>query len=122
MASNVSFTWTSHPSVVAGNVASYETRVREGLLMLGTYFAAQMEAHMKSTADWNDRTGAARQSLRSFSEGSGSGVTIWLTIGVKYGVYLMLGTRHMRPYPVIQRTMQQFHAPIMAAARQLLGA
>lgn len=115
------FTWTAHPDVVAGNVRSYEARLREAIVTLGNFFAAQMESHMKSTADWNDRTGAARQSLRSFAISAATGVVIYLTIGVSYGVFLMTGTRYMRPYPVIQRTMAQFHAPIMAALRQLVS-
>lgn len=116
-----SFRWVSHPSVVAGNVRSYGDKVRQGIMLLGDYFAAAMESHMKQTAGWSDRTGAARQSLRSFATQAATGVVIYLTIGVSYGVHLMLGTRYMRPYPVIQSTMQAFHAPIMAAVRKLVG-
>ena len=55
--------------------------------------ATELEALTKSNALWNDRTGAARQSIQGSSTGSGGNCTIELSIGVPYGEILEKGSR-----------------------------
>ncbi len=121
MATNVSFTWQTHPSEVAGNVASYAERVLQGIFALADVFAARMEAAAKGGAPWSDRTGAARQGLRGFAVKEATRVVLYLVTSVKYGVYLELGTSKMAPRPIIMPTLERNFAPLMSAVRGLIG-
>lgn len=117
----IAFDWQTPPSTLSGNLSSYEERLIAAVLALGDFFAAQMEAAMKAGASWTDRTGAARQGLRAFAVRAATSVVIHLVHSVFYGIFLEMGTRHMAPRAIIVPTMQRFHAPIMAALRQLVA-
>ncbi len=123
MAAAPAFTWKIAPDAqLIPNLGDYGERVIQGLHLLADYFCAQMEAHMKATAPWTDRTGAARAGLTSFAVKAATGVILYLIGQASYIPYLELGTKFMAPRPVIVPTMEAFHAPIMAAVRKLVGA
>lgn len=68
------------------------------------YHAAIAESEMKSRAEWTDRTTFARSSLFARPDG----LTIYIgTTNEEYGLFLELGTRYMRPYPVITPQIEE---------------
>lgn len=121
MAASTSFTWQTHPSVVSGNLQSWESRIMQAVGALADTFAARMEAAAKGGAPWGDRTGAARQGLRGFAQKAATQVVIYLVHSVHYGVYLELGTYRMAPRPIIMPVLQAHFGPLMAAVRALIG-
>lgn len=52
----------------------------------------ELETQCKSQAGWNDRTGAARQSIEGTSTGSGASCDITLSIGTDHGGILEFGS------------------------------
>lgn len=53
--------------------------------------AKSIEQYMKANAPWQDRTGAARKSLKATAERKGLNVSIKLSNPVEYGIYLEQG-------------------------------
>lgn len=117
----MTFRWTAHPSIVAGNVRTYSERILQGLMAIGDLFAARMEAYAKANAPWSDRSGAARQGLRSFAVKEATRVVVYLVTSVVYGRWLETGSSRMAPRPIVWPTIAAHIAPIMAAARALVG-
>ena len=122
MASNsVKLEWKTPPDTLAKNAFRYDAQVKANLWSVFDLFVGRTEALAKSTAPWNDQTGAARQGLRAFSQKSAHGAILYLVHSVFYGVYLELGTRNMGPRPVIQPTLEATYGPLMAACRAIVG-
>lgn len=121
MATSVRFTWISPPSVIVGNLASFEQRVIQALGQLADLFTAKLESYAKANAPWTDRTGAARQGLRAFAVKAAMQVTLYLVTSVNYGIFLELGTSRMAPRPIVMPTLEAHYGEIMAAARALIG-
>lgn len=113
--------WSSPPDVLIRSVEDYGRKVLQGLWSLMDLFTARAEALAKSIAPWNDRTGNARQGLRSFSQKSATGATLYLVHSVFYGIFLEMGTRKMGPRPAIGPALEQLYGPLMAAVRALVG-
>lgn len=115
------FVWQSPPSVVSGNLRSFQDKVLAALMQLGQTFAAILEAHARTNAPWSDRTGAARQGLIGFAASAATSVTIYLVHSVFYGIFLEMGTRKMGPRPIIGPTLEANYAAVMAALKRLLA-
>lgn len=73
-------------------VRDYIARREAATFLLCENVSGQMERYAKERAPWKDRTAHARQSINSRAERSGSGVTISIAHGVRYGRYLEMGT------------------------------
>ena len=113
--------WHTPPDTLAKQTFRYGRLVLEGLWSLVDLFTARVEALAKQIAPWMDQTGAARQGLRSFSQKSATGATLYLVHSVFYGIYLEMGTRFMGPRPAIGPALEAIYGPLMAAVRALVG-
>lgn len=113
--------WKTPPDTLAKQTFRYGQLVLQGLWQLVDLFSARVEALAKQIAPWNDRTGAARQGLRGFSQKSATGATLYLVHSVFYGIFLEMGTRKMGPRPAIGPALEQIYGPLMAAVRALVG-
>jgi hypothetical protein len=69
-------------------LASLNPKMRAGVIATVKRQSARSEGHMKNTAPWHDRTGAARGSLNAHSEHSATQDTLILAHGVEYGFWL----------------------------------
>ena len=118
---SATFVWHTPPVKMAAEVDRYGRDIERGIEILGNAFAKEITATMKQNADWVDRTRKARDSLEAVSYWNGVELVIVAKIGVPYGSYLVLGTRYMRPHPIIQETLAAYNAPIMRAMRKLVG-
>ena len=121
MAVDLNFHWVVSPSVLGGNVESWGKRIWAGILAVAERFAQVIAAQAQSIAPWQDRTGAARQGLRGFTQGGADSVTIFVVTSVFYGIFLEMGTRFMGPRPSIMPAMEANYGPLMAALRAVVG-
>ena len=90
---------------------------------LALSWAKKGEGQAKRNREWTDRTGHARDSLYGEAEGT----TIYIgTVNKEYGLYLELGTRRMRAYPVIMPTIfeiaPQYYADVTRMIRRYMNA
>lgn len=118
---SVQVVWKTPPDTLGKQAFRYGQLVLSGLWSLMDLFSARVEALAKQLAPWQDRTGAARQGLRGFSQKSATGATLYLVHSVFYGVYLEMGTSKMSPYPAIGPALEQIYGPLMAAVHALVG-
>jgi hypothetical protein len=118
---SVQVVWKTPPDTLAKQTFRYGQLVLQGLWSLVDLFTARVEALAKQIAPWNDQTGAARQGLRSFSQKSATGATLFLVHSVFYGIFLEMGTRNMGARPAIGPALEQIYGPLMAAVRALVG-
>lgn len=115
------FTWRIPPETMIGKLDAGNAKMVSGLAALGDVFAARLEAAAKSGAPWSDDTGAARAALLGVADKSATGVAIRLSHGVEYGRYLETGTSRMRPYPIIQPTIEAHLAAVSSALEALIS-
>lgn len=92
--------WTGN---VTGNLKTLGLRNKQAMVAAANYTAPKLEAHMRTTAPWTDRTGAARAGLGAQVVTSTNKVAIVLFHSVSYGVYLE--TRWGGKYAVIRPTL-----------------
>jgi hypothetical protein len=118
---SVQVVWKTPPDTLAKQTFRYGRMVLEGLWSLVDLFTARVEALAKQIAPWNDQTGAARQGLRSFSQKSATGATLYLVGSVYYSIYLEMGTSKMGARPAIGPALEQIYGPLMSAVRALVG-
>ncbi len=111
--------WSRTPTALGVSVTDYGHKVLQALHLLADHFAAVLESYAKQTAPWTDRTGAARQGLTGLAVKAATGVTIILAYSVSYGIYLEL--KNAGRFAVLVPTLEKHYAPIMAAARALVG-
>ncbi|MGE5552831.1 MAG: hypothetical protein ACM3XZ_02770 [Betaproteobacteria bacterium] len=72
---------------------AYVERKKAGMQALLLNWAGVLEGYAKGHADWADRTGHARQGLHAGVDRRGPNeLTLYLSHGEEYGVYLELGT------------------------------
>ena len=114
------FRWEAPPTRLAANLGRYDAALTAGAHRIGDVYAAKMETYAKANAPWADRTGNARQGLAGTTEKSATLMKIWLYGDAAYLPFLELGTRNMRPYPVIWPTIAAHAAPLMADLRRLV--
>jgi len=76
-----------------------------------------LEGYAKTHRPWEDQTGHARQSLFSVSELAAEIVTIYLSHGMEYGVFLELCNSGQ--YAIIMPTLEANYGVIKAALDRL---
>ncbi|NPV44807.1 MAG: hypothetical protein HPY70_12670 [Firmicutes bacterium] len=102
---------------VVKNAEKWVDRKIVANLALAANWAARMEAHMKTHAPWQDRTGTARAGLFAKPEVDGDDIVIRLGHSVEYGIYLELA--HERKYAILEPTARKFARNILKSYREL---
>jgi len=110
--------WVRPPSVLIAALDEYENRLLGAVHQLARYFEPILENHAKQHAPWTDRTGNARQSLFTASELANDVVTLYLSHGMEYGVYLE--TRWAGKYAIILPTLQAHQGQILGMLQELV--
>jgi hypothetical protein len=105
-------TWSGTADVRAG-MDRYKRDARQALLLLALRFSAEIEETAKRDAPWEDRTGLARISLRSYVEQDEKTTAIYLSHGVFYGIFLE--TQRAGVNSIILPTLEKFYDPIKLA-------
>lgn len=104
---------------VAAALEQWQHRAYAGLVLAAASLAAEAEGQMKIKAPWQDRTGQARQRLKGEALHSFDKISIILSHGVDYGVYLELA--HDGKYAILWPTAQEIAPRFVEAARRVLG-
>ena len=68
-------------------------RKKAGMFLLCNTISQNLEGQAKANAEWTDRSGHARQSLKGKASGSGSSTIINISYGVNYGTILEEGSK-----------------------------
>lgn len=102
---------------VKKNAEKWVDRKLVASLALAADWAARMEAHMKTHAPWQDRTGNARAGLAGRVETDGEDIVIRLKHSVDYGVYLELA--HERKYAILEPTARKYARDVLKSFRDL---
>jgi len=95
----------------------------EGKLLAGTkayglVASKKMEAYAKTNAQWKDRTGNARQTIKGFSEVSGTKVIVGVSGNMEYSPKLELG--YEKKYAILYPTIQKYQGEILKGFAQIL--
>lgn len=122
-------TWSMTPKEAFGELTdAYVQAIRKGVRALANRYAPEIEAHMKSTASWTDRTANARQTLHTEVEELGFDmVSVILAHGMEYGVYLEGFTPEGREttqggrFAIIAPTIDEFGPRIWADVQAMLA-
>jgi hypothetical protein len=112
------FRWVVPPSrVFPPGAEAYQQAIRRAVFTMCQFYAPEIEAWMKQTAPWTDRTGNARQSLSAFAEELTSAVVIELGHGVDYGRWLEW--RNSGSYAIIAPALDEWGPRIMQGLLRL---
>ncbi len=84
---------------------------------LAEYFEPVLETYAKGHKPWQNQTGNAQQSLFSVSELANEVVTLYLSHGMEYGVFLELCNSGR--YAIIMPTLEAHYETIRAMLRRL---
>jgi HK97 gp10 family phage protein len=99
-----------------------EKKLGRAILGVARYWDGRVEAHMKHSAPWTDRTSNARNGLKAEAHKVDSmSAMILLTHGVTYGIYLEEGTRNMAARPIIRPTIEEYAPRVMATLTKILN-
>jgi hypothetical protein len=110
--------WVRPPSVLIAALNQYEDRLLAAVLQLARYFEPILEDYAKEHKPWQNRTGNAQQSLFTASELANDVVTLYLSHGVEYGIYLE--TRWAGKYAIILSTLQAHQGQILGMLQDLV--
>lgn len=95
-----------------------ELRAKAALGLYADTSAKKMEGEAKTSAIWEDRTGAARQRLNGTWKWQGNIVRIELSHGVNYGIWLELCNEGK--YAVITPTINKMSPKIIQGLDRIL--
>ncbi len=119
----VKFEWIQHPehSIAVQLRKLNSTTLNVAIETLALAWAKKAERFAKQHRPWNDQTTHARDSLY----GDAIGTTIYVgTVNKDYGLYLELGTRKMRAYPIILPTIfeiaLQYYSDVVRMMRRYM--
>lgn len=107
------------PAQIAARIQELASQAPEMVHAIAIDEASRGESRMKDDAPWTDRTGQARGGLYGQAERYEGGSRIHLGGTAAYQPFLELGTRYMRPYPVIVPTADAIH---VEATKQVAAA
>lgn len=129
------FTWTAPPQDVwPPGAAAYAAAIRRAVYMVMQRYQAEIEAWMKTNAEWIDRTGNARQAL--YAEVSPASpaeiigiIALIIAHGVEYGAYLegydprhnFAPTRQGWKYAIVTAALDEFGPKIWADVQGVLA-
>lgn len=118
------------------NIGKYGEGMHTAALGVANYFAPEIETDAKTGAPWTDRSGNARQGLFTHVEDDPSGVSLYLSHTMEYGLYLEtkggefngggkngtdLELLKAGTYAIIKPTLDAYEAQVMAMIRDVLG-
>ena len=92
-------------------------KVRAGIELYGATASKKLEGNAKQYADWQDRTGNARNSIQGNFNWKGKKATIELSGNVDYFVYLELA--HEKKYAVLIPTIQKDGPEVLEGYREI---
>lgn len=103
---------------LTGALKTGAKQTKEAAWVTAQYMAPRVEAHMKTSAPWTDRTSNARNGLaaRAYREADEIGIVLYHQ--VPYGIYLE--TRFDGRYAVIAPTMEEMGPEVMRMFDRLL--
>lgn len=112
--------WQRTPGVAFPALTeAYAAAIHRGVVAIAQRYAVEIEAYMKSEANWTDQTGEARRTLHSeVVNVAGEMVIIILGHGVDYGTYLELSNAGR--YSIVFPTMDKYIPKIWRDVRALL--
>lgn len=118
------FRWVKPPEAeMLPALRAYGKKVLVAVAAVADFMAQKMQANMRDTAAWEDRTGNARSGLFSVArqEAAGAVVRIYLSHGhtIDYGKFLELA--HGKRYAIIVPTMQAYLPEIEAMLKNIFG-
>lgn len=113
--------WDNPPDKAWGELAdAYQAAIQKGVKAIAQKWQPEIENWMKLNASWTDRTGNARQSLYTEVETQAKEmVTIILSHGVEYGIYLEL--KNAGRYAIIGPALDEFAPKVWADVVALLS-
>ncbi len=94
-------------------------RRKAALYALSQRYAAQMEAHAKINAGWQDRTSMARRGLFGYSMQRDQSLITRIAHTMDYGVYLEL-SNHGK-YAILLPTVKRFVADFIEDAQKVVA-
>lgn len=109
--------WTGDAEVKR-RMEQYGRDVHRAVVSLAERWAIDIESHAKEYAPWTDRTANARQSLYTLVHPESGKVTIYLSHGMPYGVWLEL--KNQGRYAIIMPTLEFYYFQIEESMRRLL--
>jgi hypothetical protein len=104
---------------IRGNLKKLDRETKSAITAIVDRQAAMGEGHMKTTAPWTDRTGAARSGLFTLAEHSGSKHKIIFSHSVHYGIWL--DVKNSGRYEVILPSIRHTGANLMSELNHLFG-
>jgi hypothetical protein len=114
------FAWQQSPEQVFGPaIDAYLAAVRVGVEAIAMRWAPDIEAWMKENTPWTDRTGNARQNLRTEVVDLTSEIVIMLAHGMEYGIFLELA--HGGKYEIIGPALDRFAPLVLADVQKMMG-
>lgn len=99
-------------------LAETELRAKSALGLYADTSSKKMEGGAKTSAIWEDRTGAARQRLNGTWKWQGNIVRIELSHGVNYGIWLELCNEGK--YAIITPTINKMSPAVIQGLDRLL--
>lgn len=95
------------------------SKTEMAVMMYAETASKQLEGHAKVNAPWTDRTGAARNRLRSYTEHRPRAIRIVLAHGVSYGIWLELANE--KRFAIIQPTIDLKSGEVFAGLKNLFN-
>jgi len=92
-------------------------RIFAAIIQVCQVHAGEAEGYMKKKAPWKDRTGVARASLHSKVLIDKDNITIRLSHGVEYGVYLEYS--HGGKYAILNPTAKLYKKKLIRSLNRL---
>lgn len=99
------------------NVEEKLRRILAAIIQVCQLHAGEAEGYMKNNAPWKDRTGVARASLHSKVLIDKDNITIRLSHGVEYGVYLEYA--HGGKYAILNPTARLYKEKLIRSLNSL---
>lgn len=99
-------------------LAEMELRTKAALGLYADTSAKKMESEAKTSAIWEDRTGAARQRINGSWKWQGNIIRIELSHGVDYGIWLELCNEGK--YAIITPTINKMSPKIIQGLDRIL--
>ena len=100
------------------NIAALDIKMQKAIAMYAKTKATQLQGYMRTNRPWTDRTGEAKRRLSAEVESGNGEVTIVLSHGVSYGVWLELSNE--KRYAIIAPTIRVKSGEVMKGCQNIL--
>jgi hypothetical protein len=112
--------WDETPTeAFMGLTLAYEDAIVAAVYKVMDFFRPQIEADMRASATWTDRTGNARQSLWAALDWVGEALVIVIGHGMPYGFWLEV--IQAGKFAIIAPTLDKWMPRIWSAVKALLA-